>query len=121
MARWDASILELFGQCSPDACASALLDRAYKNELVAPLFHFRIRTEMSSIITRQGKKAVAHLPDIRLLDGYSHKTPTRGDAFAMAHELREAFYELNGVHTVNHTFPDYPACLAAVHHSSFCD
>lgn len=109
---WDATILELLGQCTPEACAASLLDRAYKNELVATLFPFRVRAEMSTIIRKQGARAVGHLLDIPITYGFHDDIPTRQEAFEIARDLREKFYEVNQVDIRNHTLPDYACSLA---------
>jgi hypothetical protein len=106
----DANILELMGQCLPEVCMSAIIDRAYKNELITQLFPFRVRDRLSHIIRNGGRMAINHLLIIE--ENYCDDAPTRSSAFEKGEELRARFYELNGLSIVNHTLPDYAACLS---------
>jgi hypothetical protein len=54
----DVNILELFGQCLPEVCISAIIDRAYKNELISQLFPFRVREKLSRIIREGGRASI---------------------------------------------------------------
>jgi hypothetical protein len=48
----------------------------------------------------------------------SDEVPTRATAFERAENLRNKFYDLNGLSVVNHTLPDYNACLSRQRTSS---
>jgi hypothetical protein len=106
----DANVLELLGQCLPENCMSAIIDRAYKNELIAQLFPFRVRDELSRIVRNGERASINHLVlmDVR----ESFEVPSRSTSFERASILRSAFYEVNGLTVVNHTLPDYNVCLS---------
>jgi hypothetical protein len=57
----DSNILELLGQCLPETCPSAIIDRAYRNELVTQLFPFKVRDSLSKTIRNGVRNAIMHL------------------------------------------------------------
>lgn len=108
--EWDATIVELLGQCMPESCAAALADRAYKNELVTQLFPFRVRQTLSKKVKSAGFASIVHLSGIPKV--IIHAFPTRSDAYELAIRCREEFYSVNDVRIVNHTTPDYMTSMA---------
>ncbi|PNF21843.1 hypothetical protein B7P43_G05957 [Cryptotermes secundus] len=108
--RIDANILELLGQCLPEVCISAIIDRAYKNELISQLFPFRVREKLSRIIRKGGRAAINHL--VYLEPATNFDIPSRSTAFDKAENLRNRSYDINEVNVTNHTLPDYNTCLA---------
>lgn len=108
---WDASILELVGQCIPSAHASALVDRAYRNELVVQLFPFKLRSVLIRRLKKANYHSIAHTFEIPAREHYIEVT--RQCAFDLAEITREIYYDANELHIVNHTLPDYPSAFAA--------
>ncbi|APG78075.1 RNA-dependent RNA polymerase [Wuhan insect virus 15] len=108
---WDASVLELLGQSLPQEHASALVDRAYKNELVVQLFPFRVRSGLIRRLRRANAKSLVQLKSLVLMDGQLEVC--RQNAFSLASLTRERYYDENGMCVENHTLPDYSSCLAA--------
>jgi hypothetical protein len=108
----DANVLEMMGQCLPVVCISAIVDRAYKNELISQLFPFRVRDMLSRIVREGGRASINHLFNISEVKEFD--IPSRSTAFERAEVLRERFYEIhvNGLVIANHTLPDYNTCLA---------
>jgi hypothetical protein len=108
----DANVLELLGQCLPDSCISAIVERAYKNELITQLFPFGVRDKLSRIVRNGGRTSINHLVMINERVRDNDDIPSRASSFDRAEQLRARFYELNGVSIVNHTLPDYNTCLS---------
>lgn len=73
-------------------CISAIVDRAYKNELTAQLFPYRVREKLSTIVRNCSRSSINHLFPIEINE--DHKPPSRGTAFERAEQLRTRFYEL---------------------------
>ena len=108
--NWDASVLEIFGQTLPAAHAAALVDRAYKNEMVTQLFPLAVRSRLSKNLVRNNATAVAHT--FYLADNSNSYVFSRQTAFDIAHGLREMYYANSRIDTHNHTLPDYTSCFA---------
>nr|AXA52552.1 putative RdRp-complex [Linepithema humile qinvirus-like virus 1] len=110
-ASWDAAILELLGQCLPSTCSSALVDSAYKNELVTQLFPFSISAELSSIIRSGSAMSVDFLLSKQF--GSFDVEASSSMAYDLALECSSSFYQSNEIEVSNHTIPDYGTCLAS--------
>jgi hypothetical protein len=106
----DANILELLGPCLPEVCISAIVDRAYKNELITQLFPFCVRDKLTRTVRNGGRTAINHLVVIE--EKYSDEIPSRATAFEKAEQLRNRYYDVNSINVVNHTLPNYAACLS---------
>jgi plasmid replication initiation protein len=89
---------------------SAIVDRAYKNELTAQLFPFRVRDKLSRIVRNGGRTSINHL--VMINERESDDVPSRASSFDKAEQIRNKFYELNDISIVNHTLPDYNTCLS---------
>ena len=85
-AEWDASVLELLGQCMPETWNAAILDRAIKNETVISLFPFRVRSRLSTTVKRSVFGAIAHLLHIVITN--VSVSYDRNNVFNLAHDLR---------------------------------
>jgi hypothetical protein len=94
---------------SAETCASAIVDRAYRNELVTQLFPFKVRDSLSKTIRNGGRNAIMHL--FYVDETNEGEVPSRQTYFFRAEGIRERFYEINGYRIVNHTAPDYATCL----------
>jgi len=106
----DCSVLTVLMSCSPSAWRNEVTIKIQKNELIAMLFPFRVRSLISQVVMRQSKAYIKkslglpyELPRINL---------TPANSMRVAMDLRDSYFSLNGLQVVNHTVPDYFVALA---------
>jgi hypothetical protein len=63
-------------------CISAIIDRAYKNELISQLFPFRVHEKLSRIIREGGRASINYL--LNLETATHAEIPSRSTAFDRA-------------------------------------
>jgi hypothetical protein len=114
----DVAVLELLGQCLPEACSAALVDRAYRNELILNLFSFRVRGSLLKQVRGGGRAAIGHL--LSLHEDVPTILHTRVEAYELARATRENFLAHNGFVVVNHTVPDYGTHFVRLPDAAFC-